>query len=112
MTGKDFDDAYTKLIIKDHKEDIEEFKEEAENGNDPDLKCGRRIKSLFYNITWIVFRKSTLIYQQINLILGSVKHLLHQMYSQVSVDSLTFSNTVPVSAFNVKEIKNQYSWLS
>jgi putative membrane protein len=37
-TGKDFDDAYTDFMVRDHKEDIYEFKQEAEKGNDADLK--------------------------------------------------------------------------
>jgi putative membrane protein len=36
--GKDFDDDYTDLMVKDHKKDIDEFKKEAEKGKDPDLK--------------------------------------------------------------------------
>ena len=37
-TGKEFDDAYTDFMVKDHKEDIDEFKKHAEKGEDPDLK--------------------------------------------------------------------------
>ena len=37
-TGAEFDKAYADLMVKDHKEDIEEFKEQAEDGKDPDLK--------------------------------------------------------------------------
>lgn len=37
-SGVDFDKAYSEAMIKDHKEDIELFKKEAEKGNDPDLK--------------------------------------------------------------------------
>ena len=36
--GADFDKAYAELMVKDHKEDIDEFKKEAEKGNDPELK--------------------------------------------------------------------------
>ena len=32
--GKDFDKAYADLMVKDHKEDIDEFKKEANDGND------------------------------------------------------------------------------
>jgi putative membrane protein len=39
LTGKTFDKAYAKLMIKDHKADIEEFKTEAKKGSDPDLKA-------------------------------------------------------------------------
>ncbi len=32
--GKDFDKAYADLMVSDHKDDIDEFKKEAEKGND------------------------------------------------------------------------------
>lgn len=32
--GKDFDKAYADLMVKDHKDDIDDFKKEAEKGND------------------------------------------------------------------------------
>jgi putative membrane protein len=37
-TGPEFDKAYSKFMVDDHKEDIDEFKKEAEKGDDPDLK--------------------------------------------------------------------------
>jgi putative membrane protein len=37
-TGKDFDKAYTDLMVKDHKDDIDLFKKEADKGNDPEIK--------------------------------------------------------------------------
>lgn len=37
-TGKDFDDAYTEFMVKDHKDDIDKFKREADKGKDADLK--------------------------------------------------------------------------
>ena len=37
-TGADFDKAYSTFMVDDHKEDIEEFKKEAEKGNDPEIK--------------------------------------------------------------------------
>jgi putative membrane protein len=37
-TGKDFDKAYMKMMVDDHKKDIDEFRKQADNGNDPDLK--------------------------------------------------------------------------
>jgi putative membrane protein len=37
-SGAEFDKAYTKFMVDDHKEDIDEFKKEAEHGSDPDLK--------------------------------------------------------------------------
>lgn len=36
--GSDFDKAYADLMVKDHKEDIEEFKKEASKGTEPSLK--------------------------------------------------------------------------
>jgi putative membrane protein len=38
-TGKDFDEAYADFMVKDHKDDIDEFKKQAENGNDAELKA-------------------------------------------------------------------------
>ncbi len=37
-TGKDFDKAYVKMMVDDHKEDISEFQKAVKNGNDPDIK--------------------------------------------------------------------------
>ncbi len=37
-SGRDFDDAFTDHMVKDHKDDIDAFKKEAEKGDDPDLK--------------------------------------------------------------------------
>jgi len=37
--GADFDKAYASLMVDDHQEDIDEFKEEAEKGNDADVKA-------------------------------------------------------------------------
>jgi putative membrane protein len=37
--GKDFDKAYTKCMVKDHKEDIDKFKKQADKGDDTDLKA-------------------------------------------------------------------------
>ena len=36
--GKDFDKAYTEFMVEDHKEDIDAFKKEADNGNDAAIK--------------------------------------------------------------------------
>ncbi len=47
-TGKDFDKAYADLMVKDHKNDIDEFKEQAEDGKKADLK------------TWAAGKVSTL----------------------------------------------------
>lgn len=36
--GKDFDEAYTDMMVKAHKDAIDLFEKEAENGNDPELR--------------------------------------------------------------------------
>lgn len=36
--GEDFDKAYCKLMVDDHEKDIKEFKKQADNGEDPELK--------------------------------------------------------------------------
>lgn len=35
----EFEQKYTDYMVKDHKEDIEEFKKEANDGKDPELKA-------------------------------------------------------------------------
>ncbi len=37
-SGLDFDKEYAEMMVKGHKDVIDEFKEQAERGNDPDLK--------------------------------------------------------------------------
>ena len=37
-TGAEFDKEYMDLMVKDHKEDIDEFEDQAEEGKDPELK--------------------------------------------------------------------------
>jgi putative membrane protein len=37
-TGKDFDQAYTDFMVDDHQDDVDAFKDEAEKGNDADVK--------------------------------------------------------------------------
>ncbi|NBQ47931.1 MAG: DUF4142 domain-containing protein [Sphingobacteriia bacterium] len=37
--GREFDEAYSKFMVQDHKDDITLFKEEAEKGDDPDVKA-------------------------------------------------------------------------
>lgn len=37
-TGAEFDKEYMDLMVKDHKEDVKEFEEQAEDGNDPEIK--------------------------------------------------------------------------
>jgi putative membrane protein len=36
--GKDFDEAFTDHMVKDHKKDVDAFKKEAEKGHDPDIR--------------------------------------------------------------------------
>jgi putative membrane protein len=37
--GADFDKAYIHDMVRDHEEDIAEFRREAQNGRDPDVKA-------------------------------------------------------------------------
>ena len=37
-SGKDFEDAYTDCMVKDHKEAVDNFKKQADKGEDADLK--------------------------------------------------------------------------
>lgn len=37
-TGNDFDKSYTSLMVSDHKDDIDDFKKEAKDGKDADIK--------------------------------------------------------------------------
>lgn len=39
LSGAEFDKSYIDYMVKDHKEDIEEFKKEAQDGKDPELKA-------------------------------------------------------------------------
>src|SRR5436190_22535547 len=36
--GDDFDKAYSKLMVKDHEDDVDKFKKEGDKGRDADLK--------------------------------------------------------------------------
>ncbi|MBB1286023.1 DUF4142 domain-containing protein [Flavisolibacter sp. BT320] len=38
-TGADFDKAYMRMMVDDHKEDIEDFEEAAKNAKDPEIKA-------------------------------------------------------------------------
>ena len=38
-SGAEFDKEYVDFMVKDHKDDIDEFKDEAEKGNDAELKA-------------------------------------------------------------------------
>lgn len=37
-SGRDFDDAYSELMVKDHEKVLDAFRKEAEKGNDADIK--------------------------------------------------------------------------
>ncbi len=39
LSGQSFDKSYIKGMIKDHEEDIAEFKKEAQSGRDPDARA-------------------------------------------------------------------------
>lgn len=51
--GKSFDEAYSKAMVDAHKETIDKFKNEAENGNDPDLKkwAAEKIPTLEHHLS-------------------------------------------------------------
>jgi putative membrane protein len=38
LSGKSFDDAYIKMMVDDHKEDVAAFQKESESAQDPDVK--------------------------------------------------------------------------
>jgi putative membrane protein len=38
LSGKEFDDAYAKMMVSDHEKDIAEFRKESTSGQDPELK--------------------------------------------------------------------------
>jgi putative membrane protein len=52
-SGEDFDDAFTDHMVKDHKDDIDAFKKEAEKGDDPDLKswAAGKVTTLEHHLT-------------------------------------------------------------
>lgn len=39
LSGAEFDRAYMKDMVADHKEDVSEFRRESEHGSDPDVKA-------------------------------------------------------------------------
>ena len=39
LNGADFDKEYMSDMVKDHQEDVDEFKTQAEGGSDPDIKA-------------------------------------------------------------------------
>jgi putative membrane protein len=38
LSGKSFDEAYVKMMVEDHKEDVADFQKESESATDPDVK--------------------------------------------------------------------------
>jgi putative membrane protein len=38
-TGPEFDKAYIKMMVEDHKKDVKEFEDAAQNATDPDIKA-------------------------------------------------------------------------
>jgi putative membrane protein len=38
LSGSAFDQAYVKMMVKDHEEDVKEFQKEANSGSDPKIK--------------------------------------------------------------------------
>lgn len=38
LSGADFDNEYIKMMVKDHKQDLKEFQEEAQSAQDPNVK--------------------------------------------------------------------------
>ncbi len=38
LSGEQFDQAYIQAMVKDHKQDLKEFENEAQNGQDPNVK--------------------------------------------------------------------------
>jgi putative membrane protein len=52
MARSEFDKAYTEYMVKDHKEDIDKFKAEAEKGKDAELKgfAGKHVPILQHHL--------------------------------------------------------------
>ena len=52
-TGEDFDKEYIDQMVKDHKEVIDEFEDQAEEGNDPELKswASSKLTALRHHLT-------------------------------------------------------------
>ena len=38
LSGKSFDEAYVKMMVEDHKEDVADFQQESQSATDPDVK--------------------------------------------------------------------------
>ena len=52
-TGADFDKDYMDQMVRDHKEAIDEFEDQAEGGNDPELKswASSKVTALRHHLT-------------------------------------------------------------
>ena len=50
--GIDFDDAYTDLMVKNHKDVVDQFKKESEKGNDAELRAwaGEKVAALEHHL--------------------------------------------------------------
>jgi putative membrane protein len=60
-TGVDFDKAYCDYMVKDHKDDVDEFKKEAEKGEDADIRnwAAGKVSSLEHHLTLAETMKET-----------------------------------------------------
>jgi len=47
-----FDKAYIRDMVKDHEADVAEFRNEAANGKDPQVKAGHRRHCLLSSSIW------------------------------------------------------------
>jgi putative membrane protein len=52
-TGVEFDKAYCEYMVKDHKNDLDEFKEEADKGEDADIRswAAGKVSTLEHHLT-------------------------------------------------------------
>jgi predicted outer membrane protein len=55
MTGADFDRAYIKMMLSDHKKDVSEFEKQSTKGADADIKAfaGTTLPTLQEHLTMI-----------------------------------------------------------
>lgn len=55
LSGKAFDDAYIKMMVDDHKEDVDAFQKAADSSQDPDVKkfAGKTLPTLQGHLTKI-----------------------------------------------------------
>jgi putative membrane protein len=51
-SGREFDEEFSDLMVKDHKDVVDNFKKEAEKGNDPDMKAfaAKNVSSLEHHL--------------------------------------------------------------